>query len=140
MGERALPGNRASHLIWTHLVLPQFRPRRHRVVAWVTIILAALVAGFALIPVTLPAGAPGSDKLHHFVAFASLVFPCAVMFPRALIIVVPGAIMLGGLIEVIQPAVGRQKELMDFIADTCGVGIGLVLGLGLRAVAKTSFR
>ena len=136
----ALPETRASHLIWAHLVQPQFRPRRHRVVAWVTIILAVLVAGFALTPVTPPPGAPGSDKLHHFVAFAALVSPCAVMFPRALIVVVPGAILLGGLIEVVQPAVGRQKEMMDFLADTCGVGIGLVLGFGLRAVAKASFR
>ncbi len=113
-----------AHLLfdraWQWLTHPQHRAPRHRLVLFVTVVLAIVISVFALIPVTLPPGAPGSDKLHHLVAFGALSLPCAVLFPRALIVVLPGAVLLGGMIELIQPSVGRHRELADFVADIVG--------------------
>lgn len=51
----------------------------------------ALTAGFAavliilaLIPLPANSSVPGTDKAHHFIAFAALVFPTALLYPRAL--------------------------------------------------------
>lgn len=47
----------------------------------------------------------------------------------------PAAILFGGAIELIQPYVGRGRELADFGVDAVGVINGATLGLTLRAIA-----
>ena len=74
------------------------------------------------------------DKLFHFVAFAALVFPSALLFARSLVWTLPGALIFGGAIELTQPYVGRMGEGADFLADALGVSFGATLGLCLRAV------
>ena len=69
------------------------------------------IAALTLIPLSVPAGALGSDKAHHLLAFAALTLPCAVLYPKALLRVALAAAIFGGAIEVIQPYVGRQGEL-----------------------------
>lgn len=103
--------------------------RRRAVVIWLTISLTISIAALTLIPLNVPADAPGSDKTHHLLAFAALTLPCAVLYPKALLRVALAAAVFGAVIEVIQPYVGRQGELADFIADLFGVGIGATLGL-----------
>jgi hypothetical protein len=106
--------------------------RLRAVVIWLTISLTISIAALTLIPFNVPADAPGSDKTHHLLAFAALTLPCAVLYPKALLRVALAAAVFGAVIEVIQPYVGRQGELADFIADLFGVGIGATLGLLLN--------
>jgi VanZ family protein len=96
-------------------------------------ILAAVIAYLTLTPRNLDLGL-SSDKLYHFIAFAALVFPCALLFAKKLIWVLPAAMLFGGAIELIQPFVGRAGELADFVADVVGVLIGVAFGLILRSI------
>jgi VanZ family protein len=48
--------------------------------------------------------------------------------------VVPFAVTFGAAIEINQPDVGRGAELLDFVADGVGIGIGLIIGAFLRSV------
>ena len=94
-----------------------------------TVGLAATIAYFTLSP---PQSEPIfeflSDKAEHAIAFAALVFPCALLFQRSLTWIVPAALVFGAGIEFIQPFVGRTAELADFLADFAGVAFGLILG------------
>jgi VanZ family protein len=96
-------------------------------------ILATVIAYLTLTSKNLDLGL-NTDKLYHFIAFAALVFPCALLFARTLNWLLPAALLFGRAIELIQPYVGRGGELADFVADVLGVFIGAALGLTLRAI------
>ncbi len=70
-----------------------------------------------------------SDKIYHVVAFGVLAFPMAYLRPRWLMLAVPAYLAFGGLIEILQPFVGRDRSLGDWLADLIGLGIGVVIGL-----------
>ena len=72
------------------------------------------------------------DKLYHTLAFAALVIPASLFDRGAVRWLVIGGLILGGAIEVIQPSVGRDADLMDFLADATGLLLGLALGWFLR--------
>ncbi|ABD53688.1 VanZ family protein [Jannaschia sp. CCS1] len=108
-------------------------PNHIRPVFWariVTLILAAIIAVVTLVP-SPPGGVPGSDKLHHALAFACLAFPLSFARPRWVLWVVLGAIAFGAVIEVTQPAFGRMAEWADLWADGIGACVGAALGAGL---------
>ena len=101
--------------------------RRVAIGSAITAGLAMMIAALTLAP--MPAGgSSGSDKLYHFVAFASLAVPLPLVRPRLAIWVVLGVIVYGGLIELIQPVVGRQAEWLDLVADTVGAVVGAMTG------------
>jgi len=108
---------------------------RHTLALSATAILSFVIAYLTLSPSPPQVGAEGllSDKAYHVIAFAALVFPSALLYARSLIWVVPAALLFGGVIELIQPYVGREAEVADFVADAVGLGFGLVSGLILRA-------
>ena len=65
-------------------------------------------------------------------AFAALVIP-AVLFDRGAVSwMVIGGLILGAAIEIVQPSVGRDADVMDFLADATGLALGLGLGWLLR--------
>ena len=72
------------------------------------------------------------DKLYHTLAFAALVIPAALFDRGAVSWLVIGGLILGGAIEVIQPSVGRDADLLDFLADATGLALGLGLGWFFR--------
>lgn len=83
------------------------------------------------IVLTVPAG---SDKLGHMLVFAGLTVPLATVNPRLVLPLVPAAIAYGGMIEILQPLVGRNAEWADFAANIAGAlagaGLGVVIGRG----------
>jgi VanZ family protein len=97
----------------------------------VTLALAAVIAYLTLAPIH-ETGVPGSDKSHHFLAFAALAFPLSFSRPRLAPWVAFAAAAYGGAIEIIQPLVGRSGEVLDFMADAMGAFIGGAAGAGLR--------
>ena len=100
-----------------------------------TCVLAVTIAVLTLSAPNPALGGSEWDKLYHFTAFAALVFPCALLYARALVWILPAALLFGGVIELIQPYVGRAGERADFLADILGVGFGAALGLAVRAVS-----
>lgn len=106
---------------------------RHKLAVSMTVSVALLIAWTTLSPsIDLPK-VPGSDKTHHLVGFAALTFPAGLLHPRLLKWVLPFALLFGGLIEVIQPFVGRHREFADFTADATGALVGAAIGWSLRA-------
>jgi VanZ family protein len=107
---------------------------RLRIVSVVTLtaVPAVTIAYLTLMPVSVPQSVPGSDKLHHLIGFAALTLPCALLWPRALLWLLPLAVFFGGAIEIIQPGVGRSGEWADFYADVAGAGLGMILGISLN--------
>lgn len=95
-----------------------------------TALLAVLIAYLTLSAGDLGTLAPGSDKLHHALAFAALAFPIAALQPRWTLPAMLVFAAFGGAIELIQPYVGRSRDVMDWLADVIGLGLGASLGLG----------
>lgn len=105
-----------------------------------------LAIGFAIIGTALmlaPAGPdvpppfPHFDKLVHFIVFFLIVLPAVAVRPGAWAVIVLGASALGGAIELIQPLVGRERELGDFVADVAGAFAAVPLGHAIaRKVSK----
>ncbi|WP_095594600.1 VanZ family protein [Actibacterium pelagium] len=119
-----------------HLILSQNR-------------FAALAAGLAiavaigyltLTPPPADKEALAWDKLYHFVAFFALMIPFSLCTRRCLLLAIFAALAFGGAIEILQPLVGRDCDLDDFLADAFGVSTGAVMAywLGMRQRAPTS--
>ena len=99
--------------------------------------LGALICWLTLTPQSLPKSSGYQlDKVAHFIAFAALILPTAVLRPRFLWWSLPLAAGLGIGIELIQPYFGRSKEWMDAVADLFGLAAGTVAGLILRQTFK----
>jgi VanZ family protein len=122
-----------------------------RRILWAVTILywGVLFALTHLPPDRLPHG-PGSDKLHHFTAYAVLCFILGATlwqaFPsrRRLIplVVLLVAALYGGFDEFTQILVGRDCELNDWLADVSGAATaGAVLyALQIYTLRRTRAR
>lgn len=75
---------------------------------------------------------PLSDKVEHAISFAALIFPVAFWRPNLLWPALLFSVMFGGMIELIQPFVGRSGDLYDWFADIIGIGIGISTAGALR--------
>lgn len=95
-----------------------------------TLGVAAVIGVLTLTPAP-SFSAPGSDKLHHVLAFAALAFPLPVVRPRLAPWMFFGVVAYGGLIEIIQPYVGRQAEWADLFADAGGALLGASAGAAI---------
>ena len=98
-------------------------------------LLVTIVLLGSLLPVPVMAHPPGSDKLHHFVAYAALAvwFSGMVNTNRWWQIAV-GLLLLGAIIEIVQgiPGLGRSRDAIDMAANAGGVALGLLAArLGL---------
>ena len=92
-----------------------------------TLVLGGLIAALTLAPISGP-DMPGSDKLYHVLACAALAFPLTFARPRFMVPVALAVVVYGGLIELIQPYVGRSREWADLFADALGAMSGAGLG------------
>jgi VanZ family protein len=75
---------------------------------------------------------PHVDKVEHTIAYAALAFLALLAAGRrgaAVVLITIGVCSLyGGLIEIVQPFFGRDRELADWIADIGGSLAGALLG------------
>ena len=89
-----------------------------------SLILMFLIASLSLSPLSELPSVPGSDKAHHFVAYAALAFPLSVARPRLWLWGLLGFFGFSGMIELVQPYVNRYGEWADLFAN----GLGLLMG------------
>ena len=104
--------------------------------ALVTVCLLLIITVLSLWPLENLPSAPGSDKMHHLIAYAALVFPVALRQPNRWLWFVVFFIGYSGLIELIQPYVNRYGEWLDMLANTAGVVCGVALATAINAVRK----
>lgn len=97
-----------------------------RTLFWVALVFAFLMATLPH-PPAIP-GAP-SDKLQHIAAFATLAVLGAWAYPgTSKIRLAIGLALFGAAIELVQmtPALHRDAEWMDLVADICAVLLALL--------------
>ena len=92
----------------------------------IALMVASSIVVLSLLPPPDVQQIAGSDKLIHFIAYG--VLTVFALYRRqswvGAMVVVAGILMLGGLIELVQPWFQRTSELPDFGADLAGVGFG----------------
>jgi VanZ family protein len=98
---------------------------------------AAMLFGFVMAILPKPVALPGnpSDKVQHLVAFLVLAALASLAYPRVHKFKVGiGLSAYGALIEFTQmiPALNRDAELLDWIADTVAAAIVLALAALIR--------
>jgi hypothetical protein len=110
------------------LRLAEWRASRiSRAVFW-----AAACFAFIMAVLPHPPEIPGepNDKVQHITAFATLALLGSFAYPRtALVRLLAGLSLFGALIEIVQaiPALHRDSDVLDWIADTAAVAIVLLL-------------
>ena len=96
---------------------------------------------FAYICAIIPNGPEleGNDKFTHLIAFGTLAFLARVGWARQRALGIALALILFGIfIEISQmiPAIHRDAEAMDVVADGGGVAIGLLAGWTVRRLLR----
>jgi len=91
-----------------------------------TLITLAVITTLSLWPLGKLPSVPGSDKTHHFIAYAALMFPTALRKPKYWKLIGLFFIVCSGAIELLQPYVNRYGEWLDMAANTTGVVCGLL--------------
>ncbi|MDA7747196.1 VanZ family protein [Psychromonas sp.] len=93
----------------------------------ISIILFVVIASLSLTPLPKMPSVPGTDKIHHFIAYGVLVLPLMLKQPRYWFIVFIAYAVLSGAIELIQPQVNRYGEWLDMLANTGGLICGAAI-------------
>ena len=84
-----------------------------------------IILVLSLLPTTASIPDTGWDKSNHVLAFFILTILGCRAYPNRIAVVLLGAILYGGLIEVLQFLTPhRSAEWMDLIADALGVLAG----------------
>lgn len=96
---------------------------------WIFLTLFTLtsITVLSLYPLEKFPSVPGEDKTHHFIAYATLMFPTALKKPKQRILITLFFIGYSGVIEIIQPYINRYGELQDLMANVAGLGCGFLL-------------
>jgi VanZ family protein len=96
---------------------------------WIAFTVANLliITTLSLWPLEKLPSVPGTDKTHHLIAYAALMFPTALRKPDKWIMVGLLFIAYSGAIELLQPYVNRYGEWLDMAANTVGVFCGLII-------------
>jgi len=105
----------------------------------ISIIILGGITVLSLIPLNELPETPGSDKIHHLVAYAILAYPTSLRRPKGWQNILIFFAIYGGVIELIQPFVNRHGEWVDLIANTMGLMVGcLITILTIQIKAKYS--
>ena len=93
---------------------------------FVTAFILTAITILSLTPLKQLPPAPGTDKTHHFVAYAVLMFPTALRKPKHWLAIALFFICWSGAIELIQPYVNRYGEIEDLVANIIGLVCGAI--------------
>ncbi|WP_036798913.1 VanZ family protein [Photobacterium marinum] len=109
----------------------------HKYWAAITLLILFSITFLSLTPMAELPEVPGTDKTHHFIAYAALMFPVAFRKPKKWPLF--GLLFIGwsGMIELIQPYVNRYGEWLDMAANTGGLICGFVLAWVISQMVST---
>ncbi len=93
----------------------------------ITTVILASITVLSLTPLRELPPVPGSDKLHHLIAYAALATPLALRKPKHWWFIVIFFLAYSGLVELIQPYVNRYGEWLDMAANSLGIFCGLLI-------------
>lgn len=99
-----------------------------------TALLIITITTASLYPITHLPPVPGTDKTHHFIAYAALIFPMALAKPRYWGYLFLAMLGFGGTIEFIQPYVNRYGEWLDMAANSSGLLCGWLMAQAMRVM------
>lgn len=105
-----------------------------RVLFWAALAFAVVMATLPK-PPHLPIDSLG-DKFEHVLAFATLATLGSAAFTRMSLLRLGERLsFLGAVIEVVQsiPALHRDCDIMDWVADSCAVAVVLLVAAAVRA-------
>ena len=92
-----------------------------------TLFILTVITVLSLVPLEELPPAPGSDKTHHFIAYAMLMLPTALRKPNYWPAIGLFFISWSGAIELLQPYVNRYGEFQDLAANIIGLFCGLLV-------------
>jgi VanZ family protein len=93
----------------------------------ITILLLVSIATLSLWPAAYLPEVPGTDKTHHFIAYAALMLPTALRKPKYWLTLTLLFLAFSGAIELIQPYVNRYGEWLDMAANALGLVCGYII-------------
>ena len=104
-----------------------------RTLFWMALAFAVVMATLPK-PPQLPIDSFG-DKFEHVLAFSTLAALGSAAFTRIPLLRLGERLsFLGAVIEVVQsvPALHRDCDIMDWVADSCAVAVVLLIAWGIR--------
>lgn len=105
---------------------------------WMVPVLFVLLAvtALSLFPLEYFPKVSGSDKLHHFVVYASLMFFVVLRLPRYWWLIGLFFVGFSGVIELLQSYVNRSGDWLDLFANVLGVLLGGLLAVFVRVILR----
>ena len=94
-----------------------------------TSLIFIIITFLSLYPLQEQPSIPGSDKIHHLIAYLALVICVGIRRPSNYLLIIIFFSFYSGLIEIIQPHVNRFGEIEDFLFNNLGIFLGLTLGI-----------
>ena len=91
-----------------------------------TFVILTGITFLSLYPLKQLPSIPGTDKTHHLIAYAILMFPAALKKPQHWILIALLFITYSSIIELLQPYVNRYGEWLDLIANSIGICCGII--------------
>ena len=99
-----------------------------------TSLIFIIITFLSLYPLQEQPSIPGSDKIHHLIAYSALAIGVGLRRPSNYIFIIVFFSFYSGLIEIIQPYVNRFREVEDFLFNNLGILIGLTLGIVINKI------
>ena len=99
-----------------------------------TYLIFILITLLSLYPLQEQPNIPGSDKIHHLIAYSALAIGVGLRRPSNYVLIIIFFSFYSGLIEIIQPYVNRFSEIEDFLFNNLGIFIGLTLGIFINKI------
>ena len=99
-----------------------------------TYLIFIIITLISLYPLQEQPNIPGSDKVHHLIAYSALAIGVGLRRPSNYVLIIIFFSFYSGLIEIIQPYVNRFREIEDFLFNNLGIFIGLTLGIFINKI------
>ena len=99
-----------------------------------TTLIFIIITFLSLYPLKEQPSIPGSDKIHHLIAYAALSIGVGLRRPSNYLLIIVFFSFYSGLIEIVQPYVNRFGEIEDFLFNNLGIFIGLTLGIVINKI------
>jgi len=99
-----------------------------------TSLILIIITFLSLYPLKEQPNIPGSDKIHHLIAYSALAIGVGLRRPSSYVLIIIFFSFYSGLIEIIQPYLNRFREVEDFLFNNLGILIGLTLGIVINKI------